>query len=41
MNSVITGATRIEQVQENPGALDVEITDETLSTLDGILGLCP
>lgn len=36
VSSVITGATRVEQLQENLGALKVTLTDETLRALDAV-----
>ena len=35
VSSVITGATRLEQLQENLGALDVKIPPELLERLNG------
>ncbi len=39
ISSVITGATRVEQLQENLGALAVDMTDELKSALDNLFPL--
>jgi len=41
ITSVITGATKVEQVKDNLGALDIEITGEITAALDDIFGVCP
>jgi aryl-alcohol dehydrogenase-like predicted oxidoreductase len=36
ITSVITGATKVEHVQDNLGALDIEISDEVQKALNEI-----
>jgi voltage-dependent potassium channel beta subunit len=36
ITSVITGATKVEQVKDNLGALEIEITEQVKTALDGI-----
>ena len=38
ISSAITGATRIEQVEENVTGSGIELSDETLEAIEGILG---
>jgi voltage-dependent potassium channel beta subunit len=40
VSTVITGASRVEQVHENMGAMDVvgQLTDEVMERIDGIVG---
>lgn len=41
ISSVITGATRVEQLEENLGALDVELPPDAMVQLDELFGVTP
>ena len=41
VSSVITGATKISQVEDNVGAAKVELTDDVVDKIEGILGNKP
>ena len=38
VSSVITGATKVSQIEENVAAVDVELTAETLAAIETALG---